>query len=89
MRFELTAKPTKQIWTNNESWLYEVTEIGEKQNRWSIFTRQELNPQSTYLISGYCGHGKSKKLDANNKPIWQINFNAEEIKEESSEEINF
>lgn len=90
MRFEVKAKVGKTLWSGNDAALYEVFEVGtEKTKKWAIFSKQQLQQESVYYFSGEVSNSKTKKLDANNKPIWANSFNADTIREDNNESIPF
>lgn len=86
MKFETSAKVDKLLWTNQQSFMYKVTEtIGEKSKQWVIFTKQEVTIGFDYTFAGTVSESKDKKVqDANGRDIWRATFNAEQITESSA-----
>lgn len=82
MKFQLTAKVEKQLWTNDEAWLYQVKEqiSSDKTKNWTLFTKMELSVSGEYQFAGYVSESKDKKTKTQDgKDIWRATFNAEQV----------
>lgn len=82
MKFQLRATAEKQLWTNDESYMYAISESdSNRTKKWTIFTRESLCLGQVYDFAGTVSESKDKKTkDANGRDIWKVNFNADIIK---------
>lgn len=86
MKFQLTAKVDKQLWTNNtDAWLYLVEEtFNDKTKKWTVFCDSELAQNAVYNFEGYVTETKDKKKkDQDGKDIYRATFNANKITDAS------
>ncbi len=82
MIFKVTATVTKEVWSNDSAYLYQVVEqiSSDRKKNWTIFTKVKLGEGQEATFEGYISESKDKKVkDANGKDIWRTAFNAESV----------
>ena len=82
MNFQIKAKIEKELWSNDQSTMYKISEAdSDKAKQWTVFTTEKLTLGSVYELAGRISESKDKKVkDANGRDIWRATFNAETCK---------
>lgn len=82
MKFQVTAKVEKEVWKNDQSFLYNVQELNTNRTKhWSFWTVEPLTIGESYDFTGTVSESKDKKVkDQNGRDIWRPTFNVDLVK---------
>lgn len=84
MKFEVTGRVDKVIFSTEQSKLYSIIEsTGDREKKWAIWSESNLNPNQTYTLRGVVSEYKDKKLKySDGKDVWKTGFSAKSVDED-------